>query len=364
MNGVLGVLHLLGKEALSADGRKLLVEAEQCGKMLSQLLNDSIDFSRIEAGMLDLSNEPLDAVGLMQGVADMLRPQAVTKGLALNCRSDCAEAWIQCDPVRLRQALFNLMGNAVKFTTDGRVEARLSASPSGPGRVRLRFEIEDSGIGIAESAQASLFQRFTQADGAINRRFGGSGLGLAITRRLAELMGGGVGFTSQEGVGSVFWLEIDAETATAAADTPAVETGQSEGMLEGVSILLVEDNRTNRLVASKMLESLGASVDTAEDGVEGLKAVQLRPYDVVLMDVQMPNMDGIEATHRIRALKGQVSTVPIIALTANVMAHQVETYLAAGMNGAVAKPISPTALLAAIVKIFADAPATRDLAAG
>jgi len=330
--------------------------------MLSLLLNDVIDFSRIEAGQLELALEPLDVVGLMNGVADLLRPQVEARGLKLLCQSDCEDAWIVGDPVRLRQALFNLLGNAAKFTTKGRIEARLSTRASAPGRTRLRFEIEDTGIGIAEGAQRSLFERFTQADGGINRRFGGSGLGLAITRRLAELMRGEVGFTSREGVGSIFWLEIDAETAAVAASTPSV--AEPEGMLASVAILLVEDNPTNQLVARKMLESLGAAVDTANDGLEGLQAVQERSYDLVLMDIQMPQMDGVEATRRIRALKGEVATIPIIALTANVMAHQLESYTAAGMNGVVAKPISPPALIGAIVNAFSDEDSTAEADAG
>ncbi len=171
-------------------------------------------------------------------------------------------------------------------------------------------------------------------------------------------MGGEVGFTSREGEGSTFWLDIDVDTSVAEAEPPPAD--EAGGLLAGITILLVEDNPTNRLVASKMLESLGARVETAEDGVEGLKAVQERPYDLVLMDIQMPNMDGIEATHRIRALKGEVANIPIIALTANVMAHQLQVYTAAGMNAATAKPISPAALIEAIVSVFSDSASTSE----
>ena len=356
MNGVLGVLHLLGQESLSAEGRGLLVEAEHCGKMLSQLLNDAIDFSRIEAGSQELSPEPVDAADLMNSVISLLRPQAEAKGLVLAGRVPEAPVRVRADPVRLRQALFNLLGNAVKFTDSGRISARLSAESWTAGRMRLRFEIEDTGVGIPESAQARLFEGFTQADGSSNRRYGGSGLGLAITRRLAELMGGDVGFTSREGVGSTFWLEVDVEVDAADAVPPKAD--EPEGMLGGVNILLVEDNPTNRLVARKILESLGAQVDTAADGIEGLEAVQGHSYDLVLMDIQMPRMDGVEATRRIRGLDTEVAAVPIIALTANVLAHQREAYLAAGMNGVAAKPISPPALLAEIVRAFNDDPFT------
>jgi CheY-like chemotaxis protein len=216
-------------------------------------------------------------------------------------------------------------------------------------RRRLRFEIEDTGIGIPEAVQATLFNRFQQADGSTSRRFGGSGLGLAITRRLAELMDGDVGFASQEGVGTTFWLEICAdvtEPAAATEETPATA-------LDGLRILLVEDNPTNRLVASKILEAMGVIVSTAEHGGEGVDAARSGSYDLILMDVQMPVMDGLEATRCIRALGGKAALTPIVGLTANAMAHQRETYLAAGMNGVAAKPISATALVTEITKAVA-----------
>jgi PAS domain S-box-containing protein len=351
MNGVLGVLHLLQNEKLSAEGVELLQEASNCGRMLSQLLDDVIDFSRIEAGRLDLSPEPIDAVQVLDSVAGLLRPNAEAKGLELRVSSCGRPGWIQADPVRLRQGLFNLIGNAVKFTGAGHVEARLTVSGEGQRR-RLRFEIEDTGIGIPEQAQTALFNRFQQADGSTSRRFGGSGLGLAITRRLAQLMDGDVGFSSAEGAGSTFWLEINvdaAEPTAAAEEIPAPA-------LEGMSILLVEDNPTNRLVASKMLEAMGVLVSTAEHGGEGVEAARLGAYDLILMDVQMPVMDGIEATRRIRALGGKASRTPIVGLTANAMAHQKEAYLAAGMNGVASKPISAVALVAEIARVMDSSP--------
>ncbi len=348
MNGVLGVLQLLGGENLSLEAKGLLEEAERCGRMLSQLLNDVVDISKIEAGRLELEAEPLDPKALVIGVVDLLRPEAAAKGLTLDVHVEGEDIWVQADPVRLRQALFNLIGNAVKFTTTGRVEARLFISKF-PGRRRLlRFEIEDTGVGIPIGVQPTLFERFTQADGSSERRFGGSGLGLAITRRLAEMMGGAVTFTSTEGIGSIFCLEF----ATGEAEALVAEAeSQADGPpLEGLTILVVEDNATNRMVATKLLESLGARVETAEDGVEGVEAVRQRPYDLVLMDIQMPRMDGVEATRQIRALEGEVANIPIVALTANVMASQMQAYLEVGMNGVAAKPISLPALLGEIAR--------------
>ena len=357
MNGVLGVLHLLKGEKLSDDGRRLLNEALGCGEMLSELLNDIIDFSKIEAGRLELAAEPVDPAELLRGVVDMLRPQAEAKGLYLRVEAPGDLGWTATDPLRLRQALFNLLGNAVKFTLEGGVVARLSGkrieTPAGD-RVRLRFEIDDTGVGIGEEAGRGLFERFRQGDGSTTRRFGGSGLGLAICRRLAEMMGGEVGFESQLGKGSTFWLEIEAD---ACAQRSAHQDEPDGPLFEGLRVLLVEDNATNRLIASRMLEALGAQVTTAEDGIQGVAAAR-EGFDLILMDIQMPGMDGVEATQRIRALPGPAGKAPIVAMTANALAHQQAGYLAAGMDGAVAKPLSPLVLAQTIAAALATAPPT------
>jgi signal transduction histidine kinase/CheY-like chemotaxis protein len=348
MNGVLGVLHLLKNEELSDEGRKLIDEALACGRMLSELINDVLDFSKIEADQMELSPEPTNLAETLSGVARLLQPQCDAKGLYLRLKVDARVGWAMVDPIRLRQSLFNLMGNAVKFTLKGGVEVRLTAAGEGDGR-RLRFEIQDTGVGIPKQAQGALFQRFQQADSSTTRRFGGTGLGLAITRKLAELMGGGVGFDSVEGQGSTFWLELVAPEAQPVVEGP--ELNPAAACLDGLRVLIVEDNATNRLIATKILENLGASAETAEDGIAGVEAAKVGGYDLILMDVQMPRMDGMEATRHIRALGGPVAQTPIIALTANVLAHQRDTYLAAGMNGVVAKPISPADLMAEIARI-------------
>ena len=341
MNGVMGVLHLLKTENLTEDGRALLSEALSCGAMLSELLNDVIDFSKIEAGRLEMACEPVEPGALVAGVVRLLEPQARAKDLRIVVQCDPDVGWVTSDPVRLRQALFNLIGNAVKFTEAGHVQVRTLQ----PRADVLRFEVEDSGVGIPAAAQARLFERFNQADVSTTRRFGGSGLGLAITRRLAELMQGDVGFTSVEGQGSTFWIEVRAE-ATAA---PAEPVEAAASVLEGVRVLVVEDNATNRLIATKLLENLGADVETADDGYAGVEAAARGGFDLILMDIQMPGIDGVEAARRIRALGGLAAATPIVALTANVLAHQRASYLDAGMDGVVGKPIAPGALVAEII---------------
>jgi PAS domain S-box-containing protein len=362
MNGVLGVLHLLERQSLPGEAGAMLAEALACGRMLQALLDDVVDFSRIEAGRLDLACEPLSPAALLDGVVGLLRPQAEGKGLAVSVETDGLPPLVLGDPVRLRQCLFNLMGNAVKFTTRGRVAAR-AFGLEGPDGARLRFEFEDTGVGIDAEACQRLFERFQQADATTTRRFGGSGLGLAITRKLAELMGGTVGVRSTPGVGSTFWLEVPAHATSAASPEPT----ENDGVLDGVRVLVVEDNATNRMVASKILESLGAVVDTAEDGEQGVDVAARGGFDLILMDIQMPGIDGMEATRRIRALDGPAAQVPVVALTANVLTHQREAYLAAGMSGVVGKPVSPAALLAEIARLAAgddEAGDVRPAAAG
>jgi PAS domain S-box-containing protein len=353
MNGVLGVMHLLEREPLSEDGRQMLDEALGCGRMLTALLDDVIDFSRIEAGKLDLAAEPVDIQALVEGVARVLGPQAEGKGIELSVEGARELGWALADGVRLRQALFNLVGNAVKFTPSGGVAVRCARQNND-----LVFEIEDTGVGIPLEAQAGLFERFHQADASTTRQFGGSGLGLAITHRLAELMGGTVGFVSEPGHGSTFTLRVHAPAALAPAPAAAVP----DGVLAGLSVLVVEDNPTNRMIAVKLLETLGAAASTAHEGLDGVERARTGAYDLILMDIQMPGIDGVEAARRIRALGGEAGRTPIIALTANVMAHQTRAYREAGMDGVVSKPLSPAALLAEIARLSAETDVESDAA--
>ena len=349
MNGIVGVLNLLKREGLSTEGRDLLGEALACSDMLAQLIDDVLDFSKMEAGKLDVTPAPTDPAAVMASVVALLHPQADAKNLYLRAVAD-PMGWAMIDPVRLRQCLFNIIGNAVKFTETGGVEVRMSVRGKGAGAGRkLRVEVHDTGVGVPEHAKIALFDRFQQAHTGPDRKFGGTGLGLAISRSLAEMMGGEMGFDSTEGVGSVFWFEIGAPPAEAAAAAPQVEAGDAP--LAGLKILVVDDNRTNRLVGLKSLEALGAEAETAESGEAAIAAAARGGYDLILMDVNMPGMDGMEATRRIRALEGDQAQVPIVALTADVMTHHQAAYHAAGMNGFVPKPFSPGQLLAEIMRI-------------
>ncbi len=349
MNGVLGALHLLESEPISPEGRELMRQAEDCGRMLSQLLSDVLDFSKIEAGQFELAPEPMNVGDALRAVTTMLGGQARAKGVDLRCEIVGDDLWIEADPTRLRQAMFNLVGNAVKFTSHGYVAARLSVTAGDAGRRHVRLEVQDSGIGMTPEAQSHLFERFRQGDGDTARRFGGTGLGLAITQGLVRQMAGEIHFSSVEGEGSTFWLDLDAPAAA-----PIVTEAAEEGLLDGIKILLVEDNPTNRLVARTLLGRLGAEVEEAEDGLAGLKAARRGVHDLILMDIQMPHMNGIEATRAIRGVAGPAGQVPILGLTANVMVHQRAEYMAAGMNGVVAKPITPALLLGEIGRLMAE----------
>ncbi|MDO9172547.1 MAG: ATP-binding protein, partial [bacterium] len=351
MNGILGALQLLEREDISPEGRELMRQADDCGRMLSQLLNDVLDFSKIEAGQLDLSPEPMHVGDALRAVVGLLDGQARAKNVELRCEVSGDDLWIEADPVRLRHAMFNLIGNAVKFTPAGHVAARLAVHDAGDGRRHVRLEVEDTGIGMTPEAQSHLFERFHQAESDTARRFGGAGLGLSISQALVRMMGGRIGFASEPDVGSTFWFEFEAPAAR-----PLVVQPVEDGVLEGVRILLVEDNATNRLVARTMLARLGATVAEAEDGLAGLAAARTGRHDLILMDIQMPHMGGVEAARAIRGLEGRAAHVPIIALTANAMVHQRSEYLAAGMSGVVAKPISAAALLAEIARLLADEP--------
>jgi PAS domain S-box-containing protein len=349
MNGVMGTLALLLDTDLSAEQRAYAETAERCGRDLLAIVNDILDISRIEAGMLRLDRVPFRPAEVVHGVLDLFAATAAEKGIGLAAAIDRAvpEA-VEGDPQRLRQVLTNLVDNAVKFTAIGGVTLRVEAAAARDGAPGLRFAVSDTGIGIAPSAQKRLFAPFTQADASIARRFGGSGLGLTICRRLVALMGGALTLESEPGRGSTFAFTVPARAVQGIAAAPRPPPAPALPHAARGRVLLAEDSRSSQLVAAAILRRAGFSVEVAADGAEAVRRAAEGRFDLVLMDVQMPALDGFAATARIRALPPPACEVPIVALTGSAAPADRDAALAAGMNGHVAKPIDPMTLLAAV----------------
>jgi signal transduction histidine kinase/CheY-like chemotaxis protein len=348
MNGVLGMIDLLLDSPLADEQRRYAQTVRDSAESLLAITNDILDFSKLEAGRIELEAVDFEVAQVAESALSLFSPRAVTKGIGLTYRlAPDLPPYLRGDPGRLRQVLFNLIANAIKFTHLGAVAFRISHRPLAGGTIELRVEVADTGIGISPEARESLFARFVQADSATTRRYGGTGLGLAICKQLVELMGGSIGVDSEAGRGSRFWFTV--HCTVGAAPAAVVEGGETAlPSLSRLRVLVAEDNPINQRVVVAMLARLGHQVDVVDDGHQVLEAVQKVPYDLVLMDVEMPELDGPSATRAIRRLDGPVSRLPIIALTANAMAGAREEYLAAGMNGYVAKPIKLRELLAAI----------------
>ena len=346
LNGVVAVADMLAAAGLPERERKMAEIIRSSGQSLERLLSDVLDLARVEAGQLTIEAAPFHAADLVRAVAALCRLRADEKGLALVTEIDPAlERWFVGDVVRVRQILTNFTSNAVKFTARGQVALRGEALADG----RLRFSVTDTGVGFSPEVKARLFARFQQADGSITRRFGGSGLGLAISRQLASLMNGVVDCESAEGHGSRFWFE--AQFAPAAAPEAGAEAEQAA--LAGghaVRVLVADDHATNQMVVRMMLEQFGVEVVIVDNGAKALEAVQGGGFDAVLMDMQMPVMDGLEATRRIRAweVAGNRPHTPILMLSANALAEHRRAGLAAGADGHVAKPVTVTGLMGAL----------------
>ena len=352
MNGVLGMNELLIDSGLTHEQRSWVAAVQSSGRYLLELINNILDFSKIEAGHMTLEAVDFDLVELVQQALSMFAQPCQVKGLRLACEFSPPGATLALhgDPLRLRQVLVNLLGNAVKFTDRGHVLVRVRADTAADGMVQIRIEVEDSGIGIAPPAQAIIFDHFAQADSSTTRLYGGSGLGLSISKRLLSLMGGSISVASESGRGSTFSIELRLPQAQA-APTRALPAGWNSaagrgllGPLQG-SVLLVEDNATNLQVAKAMLEKFGLTVQLATQGAEAVAKVHSDAPDLVLMDCQMPVLDGFAATALIRqSEQGHARRLPIIALTANTMPGDAQKCLAAGMDDFLAKPVALAAL--------------------
>ncbi len=361
LNAVLGMAQSLLDDALQEVQRDKVAIIVESGRSLTALLNDVLDLTKIEAGKLEITPIPGDLRATLRRTCQLFEAQAEEKGLALTLVFDSdLPPRLSYDPVRIGQCVTNLVSNAIKFTHTGHVTVSVSATEEVDGLHRVRIDVMDTGIGMSEDTQTRLFAIFTQADGAITRRFGGTGLGLAISRQLARLMDGDLTVRSVEGRGSTFSLSLsiwDVPEVAPAEPKPGMATAgfaQPSRALRGVRVLLTDDNAINRQVVKLFLAPLGLEVVEAENGQEALDALAARPFDIVLLDVHMPVMDGREAIGRIRLSSEAWCSVPVIALTADAMAGDRERFIALGMTDYLSKPVDQRELVSKIAKYTAE----------
>ncbi|MBN8929054.1 MAG: hypothetical protein BGO51_09180 [Rhodospirillales bacterium 69-11] len=359
LNGILGMTGLMLDMQPAPEERHYLELVRKSGDQLLELITDLLDFCRLDAGRLERDDAVFELPRRIADSVALLERQADAKGLTLTCSlAEDLPRWVVADPGRLRQVLLHLIGNAVKFTERGEVTVTARVASRSGETARIAITVRDTGIGIAPSVQARLFQPFSQADGSMSRRFGGTGLGLAICRGLAGHMGGTLTATSTPQEGSVFRLCLPCRTV----ETPPrnADAEETPGIARRLRVLLAEDNDTNRLVAVRVLERLGHRVDAVGDGAEAVRALGAAEYELVLMDVMMPVMDGLAASRAIRAMPAPRGRTPIVGLTANAQPEDEKACRAAGMDGFVAKPFTADRLAAAITRAVPPPPSAGD----
>ncbi len=354
MNGVLGMVSSLLGSNLTSEQHSSVFTIKESGEALLSLLNDILDLSKIEAEKIELENIDFSLKKLLETTEALWESRARAKNLRFQVLNSPKNTdIIKGDPGRVRQILYNLIGNALKFTQTGKISIIIEQLETTDNKIKFRFEIEDTGSGISMEKQDNLFKAFSQADSSTTRKYGGTGLGLAICKELTHLMGGDIGVESVSGMGSTFWFTILVEKGDEKKVRAEEEAERTRGMIpdyigKTIKILVAEDNLINQKVIQSLLKSLNCKIHMVNNGLEAYMIAQKQEFDVILMDVQMPQMDGPTATKRIRSLPPPISGIPIIALTANAMKGDREFYLASGMDDYVSKPIDRKALIGAI----------------
>ncbi|GAA6179218.1 hypothetical protein NBRC116594_06560 [Shimia sp. NS0008-38b] len=342
LNGISGILQLLDETDLTKDQKYLVETGRASGRSLMRLINDVLDYSKIAANGVTLERISTNCQQILETLKQSQEAAAHAKGLALKTELDPAlPKQICADPTRINQILTNFVGNAIKFSSRGEIICRMERDGD-----NLKISVRDKGIGMTQEAQKRVFKKFEQASSSTNRHFGGTGLGLAISKELVELMEGDIGVESRPLLGSTFWFTIPlVEGAPVNATAPVEATSQGHMDFGGMRALVVEDNRTNQMIIQRFLQSMNVTFDVVEDGLPALLLCAREAYDIVLMDIQLPEMDGVTATEILRAQPGPNRHVPIVALTANIQPEQTNSYLKAGMNACLGKPFRKDELI-------------------
>ncbi len=352
MNGIVGMANILRREGVTSKQAQRLDTINTSAQHLLGIINNILDISKIEAGKFTLEEAPVGVSSLMSNVSSILSERVKARGIHLLIETEHLPHNLVGDPTRLQQALLNYATNAVKFTEKGTVTLRAHKQEETADSILLRFEVSDTGIGITPEAMSRLFSTFEQADNSMTRKYGGTGLGLAITRRLAEMMGGEAGADSAPGVGSTFWFTVKlkkGDEAAVSTETAVNAEAETRRRYSGHRILVADDEPINREVAAMQLEAVDLVVDIAEDGAEAVALARKNRYTAIFMDMQMPKMNGLEATQEVRQLPGYRDT-PIIAMTANAFSEDKARCIEAGMNDFLIKPFNPDELFATLLR--------------